>query len=66
MIGRVGEQLLTYPVSLATKLKICSSKTFFKCIDELTENGFVEIVEQGKFNHKPNKYKFIEEWKNKS
>ena len=44
--------------------KIMSTPTFNKCIKELYENGFIEVKESGKFNHKPNIYKFIDKWYN--
>ena len=44
--------------------KIMTTPTFMKCIKELKNNGFIEVSAEGKFNHKPNKYKFIDKWYN--
>ena len=48
---RIYKQLMTTP-------------TFNKCIEELENNGFIEIKKRGKFNHKPNVYKFTDNWYN--
>ena len=55
-----GQQNITFTRALG--LKLMSNKTFYRAIDELEQNGFIEI-ERGNFNHTPNKYKFIEKWK---
>jgi hypothetical protein len=43
---------------------IMTTPTFNKCIKELIDKGFIEIKERGKFNHKPNVYKFSDKWYN--
>ena len=58
------QQEIIYPYTLVKD--IVSNKTFYKCIDELEEKGFIKTIEKGSFNHKPNKYKFVGDWKNKS
>lgn len=44
--------------------KIMTYPTFNKCIGELENKGFIEIKESGKFNHKPNVYRFSDKWYN--
>lgn len=41
---------------------ICSKATFQSAIKELVKYGFIEIVSSGKFNHRPNEYKFCDKW----
>ena len=43
--------------------KLMTTPTFDKCIKELEDNGFIKIY-SGKFNHKPNIYKFTNKWYN--
>lgn len=43
---------------------IMTTPTFNKCIEELQDKGFIEIMERGKFNHKPNVYRFTDKWYN--
>lgn len=44
---------------------ITTKPTFNKCIKELQEKGFIEIVEYGKFTRTENKYRFLSEWSTK-
>ncbi len=44
--------------------KLITTPTFNKYISELENSGFVEVKESGKFNHRPNIYKFIDKWYN--
>lgn len=55
-----GKQITTYPYKIYKDL--ISKPTFLECRDELVKNGFIEIVECGKFNRRANKYKFIDDW----
>ena len=57
-----GQQNITFPWSLGSKI-IKSNKTFIKAIDNLEKMGFIEIIEKGSFNHRPNKYRFSVKWK---
>lgn len=56
-----GQQNITFVSALGEKFM--TRKTFFKSINELEQKGFIEIIEKGSYNHKPNKYKFIDKWK---
>lgn len=55
-----GNQVTEYPHRIYKQFM--TTPTFLSCIEELVENGFVEVIEHGKFNHRPNKYKFIDKW----
>lgn len=55
-----GSQETSYPHRIYKTSM--TTPTFLKCIKQLTDKGFLEVVEHGKFNHKPNKYKFIDKW----
>lgn len=37
---------------------------FQSAIKELVKYSFIEIVSSGKFNHRPNEYKFCDKWHN--
>ena len=55
-----GQQITEYPFRIYKSF--ITTPTFLNCIKELCDNGFIEVVENGRFNHKPNKYKFINNW----
>lgn len=55
-----GNQETKYPFRIYKQF--VTTPTFLKCIEELKDNGFIEIKERGKFNHKENIYKFIDDW----
>lgn len=48
-----------YPVAKA----VMSEPTFYSCIKELIENGFVEYVEHHKNTRQENIYKFSDKWR---
>lgn len=54
-------QTITFSYSMAQN--ITTRPTFKNAIDELVKEGFLEIVQHGKFNKTPNVYKFIDDWK---
>lgn len=55
-----GQQTTHYPRRMYKDLM--SSATFNTCVKELINNGFIELVESGRFNHKENLYKFSTHW----
>mgnify|MGYP000006498539 CR=1 FL=1 len=55
-----GIEEIEFSATLAKE--IMSKPTFFKARDELVKNGFLEITNNGKFNHTTNKYKFSAKW----
>jgi len=55
-----GSQEFEFPYSIYSK--IMTKNTFQSCIKELSENGFIEVIENGKSTRTPNKYKFINKW----
>lgn len=55
-----GNFITEYPYRIYKN--ICSKATFQTAIKELVGHGFIEIISSGKFNHKPNEYKFCDNW----
>lgn len=43
-------------------LKKCKN-TIMKYLDELIDNGFIKVIEHGKYSRTPNIYAFSDEWK---
>ena len=39
-----------------------TTPTFQKAIKELSEKGFIEVIENGRFTRTENKYKFLSKW----
>lgn len=56
----VGNREFEFPHSIYSK--IASRQTFQESIKELTENGFIEIIECGQNTRTPNKYQFSSKW----
>ena len=40
----------------------CCKGTFVKTIEDLTAHGFIEVIASGKFNRKPNEYRFLDKF----
>ncbi len=55
-----GNYITEYPHRIYKN--ICSKATFQSAIKELVKYGFIEILSSGKFNHRPNEYKFCDKW----
>lgn len=55
-----GNYVTEYPHRIYKN--ICSKATFQTAIKELVGHGFIEIISSGKFNHRPNEYKFCDKW----
>lgn len=55
-----GNYITEYPYRIYKN--ICSKATFQSAIKELVEHGFIEMISSGKFNHRPNEYKFCDKW----
>ena len=55
-----GNMITTFPHKIYKT--ITTKPTFIKCIKELTEKGFIEIEESGRFTRTENKYKFLYKW----
>ncbi len=58
-----GNREFSFPYKIYKK--ITSKPTFNKCIKELHNKGFIEVIENGKFTRTENIYKFLSEWSNK-
>jgi hypothetical protein len=57
-----GEIIFTY--GEAKELGIKSSQTFYRCIRELVDKGFIDIEHRGHYiNSDPNRYAISERWK---
>ena len=56
----LGERDFIFPYSIYSK--ITTKETFQKAINELTQKGFIEIIETGKNTRTPNKYRFSSKW----
>lgn len=55
-----GSREFEFPYSIYKK--VVSKGTFHSSIKELTEKGFIEVIENGKNTRTPNKYKFTNNW----
>lgn len=51
-----------YPQSLCKD--ILSSATFWSCIDELEQNGFIEVKKRSRLTRYKNIYRFSSKWNN--
>lgn len=51
-----------YNYTIGTAKKLMSKNTFLKCIDELEENGFINILFRNKYAHCMNIYEFSDRW----
>lgn len=56
----VGNREFEFPYSIYSK--ITARQTFQESIKELTEKGFIEVIEYGKNTRTPNKYQFSSKW----
>ena len=55
-----GKNITTFPHRI---YKAFTTKpTFNKSIKELTDKGFIETIESGRFTRTENKYKFLSKW----
>ena len=44
-------------------LKVLNNRTFTKCINQLIENGLIDIIKRGGFYHQPNIYGLSDRWR---
>jgi len=48
--------------TISTAKVLMTKNTFLKCIDELEEKGFINIIYRNKYSHNMNIYEFSDRW----